>query len=88
MIARDVEGRTDAVPKGHGRFRQSHLEAPAMRDSETQERRELSRAELAATLALGWPLILTNLAQTGLTTAIARDASARALQKGSPLGRS
>ena len=40
-----------------------------MRDSETQERRELWRAELAATLALGWPLILTNLAQTGLTTA-------------------
>jgi MATE family multidrug resistance protein len=40
-----------------------------MRDSETQESRELWRAELAATLALGWPLILTNLAQTGLTTA-------------------
>ena len=29
----------------------------------------LWRAELRATLALGWPLILTNLAQTGLTTA-------------------
>jgi multidrug resistance protein, MATE family len=27
------------------------------------------RGELAATLALGWPLVLTNLAQIGLTTA-------------------
>jgi multidrug resistance protein, MATE family len=38
-------------------------------DSDPYENRRLWRTELAATLALGWPLVLTNLAQTGLTTA-------------------
>lgn len=32
------------------------------------DEKTLRRAEIAATLALSWPLILTNLAQTGLTT--------------------
>ena len=38
-------------------------------DSDPYENRRLWRTELSATLALGWPLVLTNLAQTGLTTA-------------------
>ncbi|MFL5183430.1 MAG: MATE family efflux transporter, partial [Microvirga sp.] len=38
-------------------------------DSDPYENRRRWRSELAATLALGWPLVLTNLAQTGLTTA-------------------
>jgi len=38
-------------------------------DSDPYENRRLWRSELSATLALGWPLVLTNLAQTGLTAA-------------------
>ena len=38
-------------------------------DSDPYENRRLWRTELSATLALGWPLVLTNLAQTALTTA-------------------
>ena len=54
----------------HGRLLRSRLQAPVMpADSDPYENRRLWRTELAATLALGWPLVLTNLAQTGLTTA-------------------
>jgi multidrug resistance protein, MATE family len=58
------------VRSRHGRIRLSRLQASAMHGGiETRLERAAWRAEFAATLALGWPLVLTNLAQIGLTTA-------------------
>jgi multidrug resistance protein, MATE family len=58
------------LPAADGPQRPGRLQGRAMQKRTDKRASRLSwRAELAATLSLGSPLILTNLAQTGLTTA-------------------